>query len=160
CQVAVVTDVVEPPPNPKLEGPSHAWRALRTPVDVVLPSGFAVLNAEDAAAVKMAEFCQGKVIYFAQSLDAPPLAAHLARGGAAVVLDQSGAVLCQGVVKSALLDAATLAAARAQGLSVSNLDWLAVLAAGVALGMTAEAVKSGFLNEFDGRTAPSPEREG
>jgi cyanophycin synthetase len=159
CQVAVVTDVVEPAPNPKLEGPSHAWRALRTPVDVVLPSGFAVLNAEDAAAARMAEFCPGKVVYFAPSVDAPPLAAHFERGGSAVVLDQSGAVLCQGSVKSPLVDAGTLASARAPGLDVSLLDWLAVLAAGVALGMTAEAVKSGFSNEFDGRAVRDPDRE-
>ncbi|HTQ02852.1 MAG TPA: cyanophycin synthetase [Polyangiaceae bacterium] len=159
CQVAVVTDVVEPPPNPKLEGPSHAWRALRTPVDVVLPTGFAVLNAEDAAVARMAEFCQGKVIYFAQSVAAQPLAAHFARGGAGVVLEDGSAVLRQGAAKSSLLDAATFAAARAARGDVSILDWLAVLATGVALGMTADAVKSGFLNEFDGRSAQGPERE-
>lgn len=159
CQVAVVTDFVEPPPNPKLEGPSHAWRALRTPVDVVLPAGFAVLNAHDPAIVKMAEFCEGKVIYFAERVETPALAPHLSRGGAAVVLDQGAAILWQGSAMSVLLDAATLSAAHAAGGSVSILDWLSVLATGVALGMTAEAIKSGFLNEFEGRTAESPERE-
>jgi cyanophycin synthetase len=150
CQVAVVTDVVEPPPQPEVDGPSHAWRALRTPVDVVLPTGFAVLSADDPAVVRMAQHCKGKVVYFALSFDAPPLAAHLAAGGSAVVLEHDRAVLCRGAARDEIVDAPTLASARVAGVTVLLQDWLSVLAAGIALGMTLDAVKSGFLNEFDG----------
>ena len=159
CQVAIVTDVVEPPPNPELDGPSHTWRALRTPVDIVLPSGFAVLNADDPATVSMTKFVKGKVMYFARSLAAPPLADHLAAGGTAVVLEQERVVLLKGRVREELVDAAALASADARGLTVTLEDWLPVLAAGIALGMTVQAVQSVFSNEFDGRPARDPERE-
>jgi cyanophycin synthetase len=159
CQVAIVTDVVEPAQNPAHEGPSHAWRALRTPLDVVLPSGVTVLNADDAAAVRMAEHKKSKLVYFAERLDAAPLAAHLAEGGLAIVFEQGRAVLQQGATRTEILDAETMSAARLPGLTVTPSDWLAVLAAGVALGMTIEAVKSGFLQEFDGRPAHGSERE-
>lgn len=159
CQVAIVTDVSEPPPEPGVSGPTHAWRALRTPIDVVLPNGVTVLNADDPAAVRMAEFRKTKVLYFAESLAAPPLAQHLAEDGSAVVLEQGAAVLRQGATRAELVDAETLSAARLQGLTVTPSDWLAVLAAGIAFGMTVEAVNSGFLNEFDGRPARASERE-
>jgi cyanophycin synthetase len=159
CQVAIITDVVEPEPVPGLEAPSHAWRALRTPLDVVLPSGVTVLNADDAAVVRMAEHRKAKVFYFAESLDAAPLRAHLAEGGVAIVLEEGRAVLRQGATRAEILDAETMSAARLAGPTVTPSDWLAVLAAGLALGMTLEAVQSGFLQEFDGRPAHHPERE-
>jgi cyanophycin synthetase len=153
CQVAIVTDVVEPAPTPGVEGPSHTWRALRTPVDVVLPQGVTVLNADDPAVVRMAEHRRSKILYFAQSLDAAPLRAHLAEQGVALVLEQGRAVLHQGATRTELIDAESMSAARLSGLTVTPSDWLAVLAAGIAFGMTNEAVRSGFLQEFDGRPA-------
>ncbi|HEV8548850.1 MAG TPA: cyanophycin synthetase, partial [Polyangiaceae bacterium] len=126
CQVAVVTDFVEPTPG--REGPSHAWRALRCPVDVVLPTGVAVLNAEDAGVARMAEFCKGKVLYFARQGGAAPLAAHLAQGGSAVVLDETRAVLCRGAERTEIFDANLLASARAAAPTATLEDWLATLA--------------------------------
>ena len=59
-------------------------RALRTVVDVVLPDGFAVLNADDPPVAAMAEKCKGGVIYFSREPDSPVVAEHLARGGRVV----------------------------------------------------------------------------
>jgi cyanophycin synthetase len=154
CQVAVVTDIVEPPPRDGVEGPSHTWRALRCPVDVVLPTGFAVLNAEEPGVAGMAEHCKGKVMYFARHASAAPLAEHLAQGGAAVVLDETRVLLCRGNERTEIVDATLLASRRAEHPHATLEDWLATLAAGVALGMTVEAIRSGFLNEFDGRSVP------
>jgi cyanophycin synthetase len=159
CQVAIITDVIEPPAQPGVDGPSHTWRALRTPVDVVLPSGVTVLNADDPAVVRMAEHRKAKVLYFAESLAAPPLRTHLAEEGSAVVLEAGRAVLYRGATRTEILELGTLSVARLQGLTVKPSDWLAVLAAGIALGMTIEAVKSGFSHEFEGRPAHDPERE-
>jgi cyanophycin synthetase len=159
CQVAVVTDIVETAPPPGVDGPSHGWRALRCPVDVVLPSGSAVLNAEDPGVVRMAEYCKGKVVYFARQGGALPLSSHLAQGGSAVVLDETRVVLCRGAERQEIFDAALLASARAAAPQATLEDWLATLAAGIALGMTIEAIKSGFFHEFDGRHAPAEARE-
>jgi hypothetical protein len=108
----------------------------------------------------MAAHTKGKVVYFAESIKAPPLAAHLAAGGQAVVLDGTRVVACRGSDQSELIDTASLAVARTLSLSVTLSDWLAVLGAALALGMTADAVRSVFFQEFGGRTAPLPEREG
>jgi len=158
CQVAVVTDADVPPPAPDVDGPSHVWRALRCPVDVVLPSGVAVLNADDPNVVNMGAHCKGKVIYFATDVSAPRLASHLGASGRAVVLEQGRAVLCHGASRVEILDAATLASARVPGRTVTAQDWLAAFAASLAFGMTVEAVQSGFLREFGARAAHPPER--
>jgi cyanophycin synthetase len=59
-------------------------RTLRTVVDVVLPDGYAVLNADDAAVASMSEKCKGGVIFFTCQPDSPLVAEHLARGGRVV----------------------------------------------------------------------------
>lgn len=159
CQVGVVTDLVETPNPEGVDGPSYSWRALRCAVDVVLPTGFAVLNADDPGVARMAEYCKGKVVYFARQAGAAPLAPHLAKGGSAVVLDETRAVLCRGAERQEIFDATLLASARADAPSASLEDWLATLATGIALGMTVEAIKSGFLHEFDGRRGPAEARE-
>jgi cyanophycin synthetase len=40
---------------------------VRTQVDVVLPNGAAVLNADDPLVAKMAELCDGEVIFFSRN---------------------------------------------------------------------------------------------
>jgi cyanophycin synthetase len=59
-------------------------RALRTVIDVVLPDGFAVLNADDPAVAAMADKCKGGVILFTRETDSPVVAEHLDRGGRVV----------------------------------------------------------------------------
>jgi UDP-N-acetylmuramyl tripeptide synthase len=39
-------------------------KAIRAAVDVVLPTGFAVLNRDDPEAAAMAEHCPGQVVLF------------------------------------------------------------------------------------------------
>jgi len=159
CQVAVVTDLDEPAPTGD-DGPSARARAVRAPVDVVLPSGAAALNADDPGVVRMAEHCKGKVVLFATSLTSAPLALHLDRGGEAVVHDSGRVLSCRGSERSEVLDAALLAGARLPGVSTNLNDWLATVATGVALGMTAEAIRSFFVRELGARPADPREREG
>jgi cyanophycin synthetase len=159
CQVAVITDADVPAHDAAIDGPSHAWRALRCPVDVILPSGCAVLNADDPNVVSMAEHCKGRVTYFATSASSPRVARHLAEGGTAIVADEGRAVLFQGASRSEILDAGALSAARVPGLTVKLHHWLAAFGAGLAVGMTVEAVKSGFFHEFGGQSVAPPERE-
>jgi len=160
CQVAVVTDLDEPAPAVDDDGPSPRARAVRAPVDVVLPSGAAALNADDPGVARMAPYCKGKVVLFASSMAAPPLVAHLAQGGEAVVHDAGRALICRGSERSEVLDAALLAGARLPGVATNLHDWLAVVATGVALGMTAEAIRSFFLRELGTRPTEPREREG
>ncbi len=158
CQVAIVTDVDEAPPAPDTSTPSFHWRAVRAVADVVLPNGVAVLNADDPAVARMAAHTKGRVVYFAESSAAAPLAAHLDAGGVAVLLDAGRAQLCRGSEREELIDLAWLSPARTAAGAPAMTDWLAVLAACHALGMTPDALRSSFFHEFGSRPAPLPER--
>ena len=61
-------------------------RAMRCVVDVVLPTGAAVLNADDPAVAGMAEKCKGAVVYFSRRADNELVVAHRAQNGRAVEL--------------------------------------------------------------------------
>ncbi len=93
CEVAIVTNV----------GSSDhlGYRAMdrdrmllveRCGVDMVLPTGTAVLNADDPSALEMAQKCKGGILLFASDHVAPPLVAHRAQGGRTVAL-RSGRIL-------------------------------------------------------------------
>jgi cyanophycin synthetase len=158
CQVAIVTDVDEAPTAPDASSPTFHWRAVRAAADVVLPSGVAVLNADDPAVVRMAEHTKGRVFYFAESFAAGPIAAHVAAGGVAVVLDAGRVLLCRGSEREELLDLALLSAVRTTAGATAPTDWLAVLAACHALGMRPDVVRRSLFHESGGRPAPLPER--
>jgi cyanophycin synthetase len=87
CQIAVVTTTLgaEQVARPGVEDRSHVDKAIRAPVDVVVPDGFAILNAADPTVVEMAEKCPGKIVWFAESLAQGPIGQHLQAGGAALV---------------------------------------------------------------------------
>lgn len=65
-----------------LEGLADAKRCV---LDVVLPDGAGVLNADDPLVLDMASACKGEVIYFTRNPDHPEVLRHCAGGGRAVV---------------------------------------------------------------------------
>lgn len=116
-------------------------RALRTVVDVVLPTGTAVLNADDPVVAEMAEKCKGSVIYFSREPDNPRVADQLSRQGK-VVLERAGTLqlLAGGQVESLgdlrdiVIPALTADAGAGEAL-------LATVAAGWALGAAADTLR-------------------
>ena len=78
CQVGVVTSM------PTAEGLQDLYAGeddrmpgyIRTQIDVVLPTGTAVLNAESDAVAELAEYCDGSVILYARDEQHPRLLAH------------------------------------------------------------------------------------
>jgi cyanophycin synthetase len=87
CQVAVVTSTsgAEERARPTVEDRTAIDKAIRAPVDVVIPDGFSILNADDPAVVAMAERSTGRVVWFGGSADTAPVKEHVAAGGAALV---------------------------------------------------------------------------
>ena len=141
CQVGVVTEIA---PELRMEefdilNADQMAGALRTQVDVVLPTGAAVLNAADARVAEMAKFCDGEVIYYSLFPEASPLAAHLSAGARAVILREGKVVLAQGSAETALADAASLPAGE---------PMLAGIAAAWALNLAPELIRAG-LESFD-----------
>ncbi len=72
------------------------YKVLRTQVDVILPEGTAVLNADDARVLEMAELCDGAVVLYSLRADHPAVAAHRAAGGRAVLVREGRVLLAHG----------------------------------------------------------------
>src|SRR4029077_14903434 len=68
----------------------------RVIVENVAPTGAAVLNAADPMTVAMAPYCPGSVVFFARDASHPLLAAHRARGGRAVFVQNDMLVRAEG----------------------------------------------------------------
>lgn len=152
CSVGIVTNVV--PADEKLErwdvqptGGEYytTHRSIyRTQVDVVLPSGTAVLNADDEMVAGFAELCDGKVIFFTVDRDNPLLAAHLAAGECAVSVVDGRVVLLAGQdeVRLCRLGDVPMIGKAKKPEDVASA--LAAVAAGWALGMSKEILKTGL----------------
>ena len=98
CQVGVVLNV-----NPKINFPQYAiydedqvFSIVRTQIDVVLPTGVGVLNADDPMCVQMAELCDGEVIFFSENSDSEVVKIHLQNGGRAVLVGKQQITLKSG----------------------------------------------------------------
>jgi len=144
CQVAVVTNVG----SYDHLGQEYAdevllGKALRAPVDIVLPTGFAVLNADDPAALEMSKFCKGKVVLFGRSAASPGVAEQLSADGRAVLQSGDQVVLCQGKQREVLLELAPLTCPELGLPQFLVDDLLAALAAAVALNLSAEQMRQG-----------------
>ncbi|MFZ4379957.1 MAG: cyanophycin synthetase [Polynucleobacter sp.] len=98
CQVGVILNV-----DPKANFPQYAiydedqvFSVVRTQIDVVLPNGVGVLNADDPMVVKMAELCDGEVIFFSENPDSDVIKTHLQNGGRAVLVGKQQITLKSG----------------------------------------------------------------
>ena len=116
----------------------------RTQVDVVLPGGHAVLNAEDELVADFADLCDGEVIFFAVNPANPTLLAHLAAGKRGVTVADKRIVLRSGADEirlSRLVDAPYIGKAK-QPKNIANV--LAGIAGGWALGLSKEVMSTGI----------------
>ena len=152
CSVGIVTNIapddedlsrwdVQPTGGEYYTTPRSIYR---TQVDVVLPSGHAVLNAEDELVADFAELCDGEVIFFAGDPANPTLAAHLAAGKRGVTVVDKRVVLRAGseeIRLSRLVDAPYIGKAK-PAKNIANV--LAAVAAGWAMGLSKEVLTTGM----------------
>ena len=129
---------------------------VRTQVDVVLPQGAAVLNADDAEVLELANYSDGQVILYSLDADSPSVAAHRSRKGRAVLARGNDIVLATGGDETVLL---SLSAPDFSSLA-SDLPAdvrphvLAAVAAAWALGVPTSLIRGGLLR-FDASPAAS-----
>ncbi|MDB5920217.1 MAG: cphA, partial [Massilia sp.] len=148
CQVGVVTD---------MEGIDSLGLAefyirdadamanvIRTQVDVILPDGVAVLNAENAQVAELAALCDGKVIFYAVDPDNEVVARHRAAGERSVYVRAGAIVIADGALETALLPLSALKTSTAK----YPASLLAAVAAAWALDVTPELLAAG-LRAFD-----------
>ena len=151
CQVGVVTDLQGRAALAEFDVTDDAqmFKVMRSQVDVVLPGGTAVLNAEDAGIVDMAALCDGEVIFYAASiaaLAAPTAAAHREQGGRSVFLRQDQVVLATGNSESFLPGLGKLSSwhQRHARPALSSSTLLAAIGAAWALGIPLNLIGAGM----------------
>jgi cyanophycin synthetase len=154
CHVGVVTnlDQSETFPDYYVNDVEHVGKVLRTQVDVVLPHGVAVLNADDPLVAEMAPLCDGDVIFFGLDAASPFIRQHRDEGGRAVFAHQGQVVLAQGQNETLLteIDAVPLTRIGQPAFQIQNV--VAAAAAGWALGISAELIRAG-IETFDVESA-------
>lgn len=151
CDIGVVTDMdgAEALGAFDITAREQLPKVLRTQVDVVLPGGFAVLNAEDPAVVELGSLCDGGVILYAADPQAPSIVAHREAGGRAVLLRGNQLSLVSGTVDSHHIALPGLMAQGAREPVISDGRVAVVLAAtavawahGIALDLIAAGIET------------------
>ena len=144
CDVAVVTNIGEGDHLglayvDDLETLAKVKRAI---VDVVLPTGYAVLNAADPLVAQMAAKCPGKVIFFARDPEQSVLAAHRQSGGRAIFVRDGSIVIADGAREELVisLDRVPLTHRGRIGFQVDNA--LAAIAAAWSLGVPMDVIRT------------------
>lgn len=145
CLVGVVTDVPEPQglEDHDIRTRDDMRKVLRTQVDVVLPQGCAVLNADCEVCAGLAELCDGDVLLYSTDPRHALAEAHIADGRRFLTLDGQQVVLLQGSRRTPLLSLEQPGVAALLGrIGVPTL--LATLGTAVALDLPAELIRAGI----------------
>jgi cyanophycin synthetase len=159
CDVAVVTNIGEGDHLGIAGIDTLEQLALvkSTIVAAVAPSGYAVLKADDPHVANMAQYCGGRVIFFARDGRHAVIAQHRATGGRVVFVRDGSVILTEGEQETALssLERAPLTHGGRIGFQIENT--LAAAGAAWALGLSLETIGAG-LETFAGGLGRVPGR--
>ena len=146
CSVGVVTDVGDFANLSEfyIDTSDKHYNVVRTQVDVILPSGTAVLNAADSQVVEMAPLCDGQVIFYGLDAQLPAIASHRARGERVVFLRKEHIVMSQGMTEVGTVLLSTLKPSKVDRPEMV----MAAVAAAWALDLSPELIGAG-LRTFD-----------
>jgi cyanophycin synthetase len=145
CKVGVVTSVPVPEGLQDHHILTHDQmrNVLRTQIDVVLPDGCAVLNADDEVCAGLGELCDGSVLYYSTGADHPLRAQHCADGGRFLVVRDQQIVLLGHNSAAPVLDLAQPVVARLIQQHIPLPALLAAVGAALALDMEPALIRAG-----------------
>ena len=146
CDVAVVTNIGEGDHLGlnDVHTVERLAQVKRTIVDVVAPSGFAVLNADDPLVADMAGHCPGKVVFFALDGDDERIVKHRAGGGRAAFSRDGVLILADGPREFEILRLADVPLTHGGRVGFQVENALAAAAAGWSLGLPLEILRDGL----------------
>lgn len=144
CQVGVVTsiDANDLLPEHEITTGEMLVKVFRTQIDVVLPGGAAVLNADDANVASLAELSDGEVVFFGTDASLPLLIEHRRQGGRAIVVRDGRVVLAAASLEAPLVELALVPVLNESPATLTPI--LAALATGWALGLSPEILRAGI----------------
>ncbi len=159
CDVAVITNIGEGDHLglADIETLEKLAKVKRCIVDVVPPEGHAVLKADDPHVAPMAQYCLGKVIFFALSATDPVVVAHRQTGGKAVFVQHNTIVLAEGQNEVPLASLSDVPLTHAGRIQFQVENTLASVAAAWALGIPRDLIRTG-LESFSGDMDKVPGR--
>lgn len=116
CSVGVVTNVAYSDDFKRPDVAYHAFetaedliKVYRTQVDVVFPTGYAILNAADENVAAMAEYCDGQIVFFAADPNNQILRDHIASGKRAATIQNGQVTLVEGAQRTEVFSLEELA---------------------------------------------------
>src|SRR5205085_2566518 len=118
------------------------YTVKRSPVDVVLPTGTAVLKADDPLVADMISLSAGSVTLFAHSGDHPLIATHRGEGKRAVFVRDGQIILAEGEQETPLLPLAQVPLTLGGRVPFQVENVLAAVGAGWALGIPESTIRS------------------
>jgi cyanophycin synthetase len=146
CDVAVVTNIGQADHLGlhNVNTVDDMFTVKRSPVDVVLPTGSAVLNAGDPLVAQMAPLCAGSVIFFAQDGSHPTLLEHRAQGKRAAFVRDGQLILSEGPSETDLISINEIPIIHSGRAPFQVENALAAASAAWALGLSKEAIRTGL----------------
>ncbi|MDO5288935.1 MAG: cyanophycin synthetase [Pseudomonadota bacterium] len=128
---------------------------VRTQVDVVLPKGAAVLNADDPQVLALAGYSDGEVLLYSLTPDPPALQAHRERKGRCVFARGTDILLDTGTQEIPLvnLNTSSLCGITRESPDDVRPHVLAAVAAAWSLGISVDLIRAGLLRFSGNRHA-------
>lgn len=148
CEVGIITNVdwTQDLDAYEIRDETELVNIYRTQMDVVLPHGMAVLNAEDVRVMKLSQFCDGAVTLFSTQANLDVLATHISTGQRAVFIDHGQLILAEGSLRINLCTIASIPTARTGNHPASLVSVLAAAASAWALGVSPELIEAGLIS--------------
>jgi cyanophycin synthetase len=154
CEVGIITQINWAEDLAAYQVNSHAERmkVYRTQMDVILPKGMAVLNADDPHIVELARHCDGQITWLSLTPNTPMIETHLAQGRRVVSIVSENLTLMQGAEQYTLCPLKAVSVTEHDAGTTQPYNVLAAAAAAWALGLTPDLIQAGLLS-FDPKTA-------
>ncbi len=159
CDVAVVTNIADGD-HLGLSGIETLEKLAlvkRTIIDVVLPTGFGILNAHDPLVVEMAPKCPGSVIFWGWDAEVEAVRDNRAKGGRAVFLRDGVIILAQGESETPFVPVARIPLTHQGKVKFQVENVLAAVAAAWALDIPLHEIRAGLFS-FTSSTQQAPGR--
>jgi cyanophycin synthetase len=147
CEVGIVTQIdwTQDLSRYALASQAEHARVYRTQVDVILPNGMAILNADDGRIAELAQYCDGQITWLSLTDHSERRQPNLAQAHRLVCLTDGRITLTQNTQTHLLCSLEAVSTAQNGFDASQSYNVLAAAAAAWALGLTPDLIQAGLL---------------